>query len=520
MARISPSFSREKEAKEGRLAGFSKGFFQGRCSIQKESVLLTAKQGMSMQEASFPHGLPFIKVRSMHTTTDVIVIGAGITGLTTAFHAAQRGKRVWIVETKDRAGGQIRTFSEQGFTFESGPNTGVVSYPEVAELFQALAPRCQLETACEHARRRLVWKGERFHALPAGPLGALTTPLFTLYDKFRILGEPFRAKGTDPDETVGRLAERRLGRSFLHYAVDPFLSGIYAGDPQQLITRYALPKLYRLEQEHGSFVRGAIAKARMPKSERDRLATKQVFSAIGGLGHLVDALVQAIGSEHLHLGATQVKVSPLPTGGWQVNYQTNGRPVCVQAPYVVTTTGAYALPDLLPFVPANEMKLLSCLTYAPVVQVSVGIRHTGNLHFNAFGGLVPSCEQRKVLGILYPSCCFGGRAPEGGMLFSFFLGGVKHPEWLQRSDAEIQEGICRELHAMLKFPEGTVPDLIRIFRHPHAIPQYGSGSGERLACIERLQQQYPGLMIGGNLKSGIGLADRIRQGTEMARALL
>ncbi|MDR0976961.1 MAG: protoporphyrinogen oxidase, partial [Prevotellaceae bacterium] len=183
--------------------------------------------------------------------TDIAIIGAGLTGLTTAFRL--RSRDLVVLERQPRTGGQIHTHRADGFTFESGPNTGVVSYPEVAELFADLAPACRLEEACPAAKRRLIWKGNRFHQLPSGLASAVTTSLFTFRDKLNILGEPWRPKGTDPDESVGALARRRLGRSFVDYAVDPFLSGIYAGDPDTLVTRYALPKLYNLEQQYGSF---------------------------------------------------------------------------------------------------------------------------------------------------------------------------------------------------------------------------------------------------------------------------
>lgn len=138
--------------------------------------------------------------------TDILIIGAGLTGLTTGFWLTRAGKDIHILEKADRVGGQIHTFREKDFVYESGPNTGVVSYPEVAELFEALSPACALETAREESKRRLIWKGNRFRALPSGLFSAVTTPLFTLGDKFRILGEPFRAKGNNPDESVGELA--------------------------------------------------------------------------------------------------------------------------------------------------------------------------------------------------------------------------------------------------------------------------------------------------------------------------
>ncbi len=450
--------------------------------------------------------------------TDIVIIGAGLTGLTTGFWLSRAGKDLQILECSDRVGGQIHTFREEGFVFESGPNTGVVSYPEVAELFAALAPACTLETAREESKRRLIWKGDRFHALPSGLFSAITTPLFTLGDKFRILGEPFRAKGTNPDESVGELAARRLGKSFLRYAVDPFLSGVYAGDPLKLVTRYALPKLYNLEQEYGSFIRGSIAKARQPKTERDRLASKKVFSAAGGLDRLTTAMADAIGHTRITLSAADVTIRP-SAGKWQITYTTVEGQQTLIANKVITTTGAYTLPSLLPFIPKEKMEQVSNLHYAPVVQASVGFRNTGGLRFEAFGGLVPSCEKKDVLGILFPAACFAGRAPEGGALFSFFIGGVKHANLTTWPEDELEALIRHELHAMLKFPEEAGPDMIRIFRHEHAIPQYEQNSGIRFATIAELEASYPGLILAGNLKGGIGMADRIRQATEIANHL-
>ena len=122
---------------------------------------------------------------------NVIVIGAGITGLTCAHQLIRKGCNVRILECKNRVGGQINSVEADGFVFESGPNTGVVKYPEVAELFESLAGKCELETALESSKRRLIWKGNSFHALPSSLPSALRTPLFTWHDKFRILGEPW-----------------------------------------------------------------------------------------------------------------------------------------------------------------------------------------------------------------------------------------------------------------------------------------------------------------------------------------
>ena len=445
---------------------------------------------------------------------DVVVIGAGLTGLSVAYNLKLMDCDVVVLEKENRIGGQIHTYTEDGFTFESGPNTGVVSFPEVAELFQSLGDSCQLEIARESSKRRLIWKGDRFHALPSGPVGGLTTPLFSLSDKFRILGEPWRKPGNDPDESVGALAIRRLGQSFYDYAVDPFVSGVYAGDPMKLTTRYALPKLYNLEARYGSFIRGSIAKAKEPKTERDRMATKKVFSALGGLQRMVEAMAQGL---DITLGAKEVKVEPQGDGRWVVSYEGGESISCRQ---VVTTVGAYALPKMLPFIEEEQLQTFSRLFYAPIIQAVLGVKDARGLDVPAFGGLVPSKEQQRVLGILFPSSCFSGRAPEGGALYSYFIGGARHTDYMQKSDEEIQNIVLEAFHRMLKYPADMKPDLLRIFRHQHAIPQYWSDSGERFKTIERLQSQYPGLTLAGNMRDGIGMGNRIHQGAEVAKQLI
>jgi protoporphyrinogen/coproporphyrinogen III oxidase len=119
---------------------------------------------------------------------------------------------------------------------------------------------------------------KKWEPLPSGIIKGITTPLFTFPDKLRLLGEPFRKKGENPNETLADLVLRRMGKSFLDYAIDPFILGIYSGDPAKLVTKFAFPKLYRLEQDYGSFIKGALKKAKEPKTEREKKATKEIFS--------------------------------------------------------------------------------------------------------------------------------------------------------------------------------------------------------------------------------------------------
>ena len=189
-------------------------------------------------------------------TAKIAIIGAGLSGLTTAFYLKRHGIPFKVFEKADRAGGVIQTIEENGFTVETGPNTGSMSRPEAAVLFEDLKDDCTLEVADESAKARWIWMNDRWHTIPSGVLGGITTPLFSFSDKIRLLGEPFRKKGTNPEETIADLVRRRMGKSFLRNVVDPFISGVYSGDPEKLVTQYAIPKLYQLEQDYGSFIGG------------------------------------------------------------------------------------------------------------------------------------------------------------------------------------------------------------------------------------------------------------------------
>lgn len=441
----------------------------------------------------------------------VAVIGAGLTGLTTAYYLQKQGIDVTVFEKADRAGGVIQTCREDGFVYENGPSTGVLGTPEAAELMEELSDLCRLEIADEDAKYRWIWKGGRWVALPSGLIGGVTTPLFTFGDKLRLLGEPFRKPGTDPNESLADLVRRRMGKSFLKYAVDPFILGIYSGDPEKLVTKYALPKLYNLEQNYGSFIRGGIRKAKEPKSDRDKKATREVFSMQGGLSTLIDALVQKTGAENVILNAQNIQIKQAGSG-YSLSYNDQA-----ELPFnqVVSTIGAWALPEIFPFLPAADLAYITELPYAKVVQVSVGFRRWEGTELKAFGGLVPFCEKRRVLGALFLSSFLKGRAPEGGALISTFLGGVRKPEMLKLSDSELKAIVEAELKEMLGLAKWNA-DLFVINRYQHAIPQYGMESEAKLKAVEKLENQFPGLYLAGNLRDGIGMADRIKQGREMA----
>ncbi|MFV0521027.1 MAG: protoporphyrinogen oxidase [Mangrovibacterium sp.] len=441
----------------------------------------------------------------------IAIIGGGLTGLSIGHQLKKAGVSFTIFERCNRVGGAIRTEQKDGFSFETGPSTGVMGSPELAELIADL--KCQVNIANEEAKFRWIWKGEGWKVIPNGLIGGITTPLFSFSDKIRLLGEPFRKPGNNPNETLADMVKRRMGKSFLDYAVDPFVSGIYAGNPETLITKYALPKLYNLEQNYGSFIGGSIKKAREGKSEREKKATKDTFSFRGGLSDLIQALENEL-KEHIILNAQGISVSSnsekytLAYNDTEMSFDT-----------VISTVGAWNLPSIFPFLPQNKVSNIANLRYGKVVQVSVGFAKWDGIDLKAFGGLVPSAEKRDILGVLFLSSFLENRAPGGGALLSVFLGGIRKEEFLNKSDDEIKTIVKEELCYMFKLKQWN-PSLIEIRRHKHAIPQYGIDSEARIKTITELEFDFKGIILAGNIRDGISMSDRVKQAYCIAQEVI
>jgi oxygen-dependent protoporphyrinogen oxidase len=282
-----------------------------------------------------------------------------------------------------------------------------------------------------------------------------------------------------------------------------------------LVPKYALPKLYNLEQKYGSFIKGSFRKKFEPKTEEEKLVTRDVFSVKGGLSHLTDALLTKIGKDNIRLGITDLEVRPIENHYVVTYTDQKGVKVELETRKVISTIGAHQLNKVLTFIDQKSLSVITALHYTKVIQVVLGFDHWKGMNLDAFGGLVPFKEKRDILGVLFMSALFKNRAPKDGALFSIFLGGVRRPDIYKLPDVKIVSIVEKEICATMKINDFN-PDLIKIIRHEYAIPQYEADSGERFRLIEAVENQFPGLIIGGNLRNGIGMADRILQGRMLA----
>ncbi len=441
---------------------------------------------------------------------NVAIIGAGLTGLTLAFRLKKAGIPFVIFEKNHRSGGVIQSKKTGDFILEKGPNTGVVANLEIADLLEEISDIATVQYADEVAKKRLIWKNGKWQPLPSGFKSAIATPLFTWKDKLKVAGEYFRKKGNTETERLADTVVRRLGKSFLDYAIDPFVSGVYAGDPHYLVTKYAFPKLYNLEDKYGGFIKGSIKIAKERGDAYKKKVNKRIFSFANGLQALTDALVQKVGRENILLNQLDIEIIYESSHRFRVNGQ--------KFTHVVTTVNAAETVKILPFAAPDLCLPVQNLLYAPVVEISLGFKQWKGIKLDAFGGLIPTKERKNILGILFMSSQFSNRAPEGGAFFSVFAGGIKKPEMLQLDDEALIQTIAPDFKNVMQL-DVFHPDLIEISRHPKAIAQYGVDTKQRLDSIAAIENRYQGLLLRGNIKDGIGIADRVAQAYKTAQKL-
>lgn len=445
--------------------------------------------------------------RTENPTSDVIVVGAGISGLTTATLLQEAGLRVTVLEASDRPGGSIRTLTSGDWRFELGPSTLLERDAEVRRLVGIAGLGAERIEAAPAAKRRYLWRRGRLVRVPTGPVELLTTRLFTPGAILRLLAEPWIAAAPpDREESVAEFVRRRLGREVLERAVEPFVSGIYAGDAERLAMRWAFPVLVRVEREHGSLIRGMLARRRGPAPRAARITFR------GGLQRLADGLASRLADLR-----TQVTCDGVTRQGELLVATTSEG--ALAARHVVLSVPARSAARLLAEASDGASLRLAEVPYAPVAVVGLGfpLERVGN-PVDGFGFLVSPEEDLGILGCLVPSAVFPDRAPDGHVALTTYLGGRHDPEIVAAPDEEILKRVLRDLRRVLAI-EGD-PVFRTVWRWPAAIPQYELGHGSVVELAARLERELPGVHLRASYLGGPSLHDCIRESSRLASRIV
>jgi len=441
---------------------------------------------------------------------DVIIIGAGISGLTVAHKLARAGKDVLVLEEAPRAGGKIVTKREEGYLLESGPNSLRVENQETIDLIAEVGLTERIIDANSTSKKRFILRHGRWIPLPRGPGEAITTPLLSVAGKLRLLLDPFLPKTSLQDESASSFVRRRLGHEILDYGADPFITGIYAGDPDRLSMKHAFASMWQAEQKYGSLLNGLLRKRR----ERPTVINKTRIVSFGnGLSELTDSIKSALAHRiHLHTGAVGIERSQ---NGYRVTSSTGS----MESPKIIFTLPAYRVAPMIELFSSELSKTLLEVIYPPVAVVFLGYAENQFAKIpEGFGGLIPSREKRNILGILFSSSNFSNRAPAGHVLLTILLGGARNSRIVDWDENRILGTATNEVRDLLN-PLGE-PMFQRMTLWERAIPQYNVGYDAILNGIDRAEAENPGLHFLGNYRGGISMGACIKNATELANRLV
>jgi oxygen-dependent protoporphyrinogen oxidase len=408
----------------------------------------------------------------------------------------------------------IATKEKDGFSFELGPQS-FLSTPPLLKLIEALGLQNELLHADPKAPRYILSRG-RLVAAPLAPSSLLTTPLLGARTKWRIFTEMLhRTRPPANDESVASFIRRKFGDELLNQMVGPFVSGVYAGDPEKLSLRAAFPTLHEFETKYGSVLRGAM-KARPPRGAPHA----GLCSFRAGMGTLPAALAVRLGD----LLVAETSVEDLRRGKangkpwFEIEVTRNGLRENLSASAVVVATPTHVASQILDGLSNQFPPVFGRIEYAPVAVVAAGYRSEQIKRANnGFGFLVPRSEGLRVLGTVWNSSLFPGRAPEGMACFTSFAGGATDPGFCELSDEQIAGTICGEVERVLQITGRPVITMVN--RYAHAIPQYNLGHRDTVAALGAITSAVPGLFLAGNYLSGPAIGACVEQAEQTADAV-
>ncbi len=449
-------------------------------------------------------------------TNDVAVVGGGYSGLAVAHFARKRGLSAVVLEKEPTPGGKVVTVREDGNVVELGPLGWLDKEPAVTEMAADLG-LTPVPAAPAEKIRYLLRRG-KITALPSGPGSFLTTPFLTMGGKLRVMAEPFiKAKRDDADESARSFARRRLGKQMADAFFEPFVSGIYAGDPGRLSAPGAFPLLAGWERESGSLVRGAVkymrAKAKRRKAG-EPVGTGSLCSFSGGLADLAEAGTKALGDD-CRLGVAPDRARKdgdcwvLERDGQE---EARARQLVMACP--APATAAILREEAPDLVDAAEGIRGDPLCVVAATFRREQIREQVD---DGFGFLAARSEGFRPLGVQFAHAIFPDQTADGLAQIRVLIGGSFDKEAHALDDAGLYQACFGPLEGLLGISGDPVQTWHR--RVMGGVPQYEMGHLERVARIDAAAARLGGLHFAGDSFSGVGVVKAFARAKEVAENL-
>jgi len=429
----------------------------------------------------------------------VCIVGSGISGLVTAFLLIKKDFEVALFEKSKRVGGNIQSVKIDDFLIEYAPNS-LLKSPRLVDLIRELKLDREVLAANAANKKRYVLRRGKLKSLPMSIAKMAADDFFSWRAKLRLLKEPFVKSKSPEGESVAGFFERRLGREIVERAADPFIAGIYAGNPENLSVKAAFPRLYELEKKYGSLLVGSL----LSKAEKADKDFPRTFSFKRGVQTLTDTLAERL-SESVKSNTEVTQIEKASDGKWLVKTKSDQQ---IFDALIISTPAASAA-KLIENYDANLRDQLKNVYYPPIAMVFFGCRKETIAHnLDGFGFLVPSSERREILGTIWNSAVFENRAPEGYHLLTSFVGGARNAATFEKSDEELLKVVFEELKSILGLRDE--PDFTHIKRWQKAIPQYGLGYERVENSIKDFEKSNQGIFFCSNFYKGISVGDCVK----------
>jgi oxygen-dependent protoporphyrinogen oxidase len=453
----------------------------------------------------------------------VAIVGGGVAGLALAHALGQKGARArgveaLVLERSPRAGGNIRSEVRDGYLLEAGPNGFLDSAPETLDLVRELGLEGELLPSHDRARKRYIFRRGRLHPLPGGPGAFLTSGLLSWPGKLRVALEPLARPRPEGDETIHEFASRRIGREAAEVLIDPMVSGVFGGDSRRLSLRACFPAMWTMETDHGGLFRALLAKTWAKRKTKGTAPLGaplgRLTSFRGGTETLVRALARARG-DALKTGVLVRGLAPAGDG-YELALEGGG---VVAADAVVLAGGAGESARVVEGLDGELASLLRGIPSAALAVVCLGYEESRLPRaLDGFGFLIPRGEGPRILGVLWDSSIYPGRAPSGRALLRAMIGGAHDDGALALDDAALLSVVRKDLALTMGLEADPV--LVRIFRHPRGIPQYTVGHLDRLARAEARLERLPGVYLAGNSYRGVAINACVAEAGPLAGRIL
>ena len=449
----------------------------------------------------------------MNQTYDTLIIGAGLSGLTVAHKLRHRlpSHRLLVLDKAATTGGVIRTHRENDYISEIGPHGFLDNCPESKEILKETGLDRETVTAPLSQYVRYVYLAGKLQCIPQSPLKILAAPLISWRAKLRVLAELWQ-EPLAGEPTVAKWVNHRFGPELLPFA-DAVFTGTYAGDYDELTIDAVMPGLRALEQEHGSVLRGLIARMRANRKkggEKKKLAMPAMTSFAKGMSRLPERLSEGLQPGIDLLLSCAAKAVVRNDAGWTVR----------------TDQGDFTATNLVLALPVNAaLQLLASFT-ATMPTMAIPETWISNVVFGfgpgavlppGFGYLSPEKEGRFALGALFSSNMFAGRAPHGHILCETLIGGRRHPERLELDQESLIKQALADVQEVLKI--NRQPVYSRLVTASGGIPQLERGYSSLLAWRDEMVRNSCGLHICGFGWEGIGLNDMMKAASRVAEAI-